>query len=35
MEDIMTEKNYICKDQAGNILVSIEKMSEEELSQSP
>ena len=35
MEDNMTEKNYICKDQNGNILVSIEKMSEEELSESP
>ena len=31
----MTEKDYICKDQDGNILVSIEKMSEEELSDSP
>ena len=31
----MTEKDYICKDQGGNILVSIEKMSEEELSASP
>ena len=34
MEDNMTEKNYICKDQDGNILVSIEKISEEELSES-
>ena len=31
----MTEKDYICKDQDGNILVSIEKMSEKELSESP
>ena len=31
----MTEKNYICKDQDGNILVLIEKMSEEALSESP
>ena len=31
----MTEKDYICKDQDGNILVSIEKISEEELSESP
>ena len=31
----MPKKNYICKDQDGNILVSIEKMSEEELSDSP
>ena len=31
----MPGKNYICKDQDGNILVSIEKMSEEELSDSP
>ena len=30
----MTEKDYICKDQDGNILVSIEKMSEKELSES-
>ena len=30
----MPEKNYICKDQDGNTLVSIEKMSEEELSES-
>ena len=35
MEENMTEKNYICKDQDGNILVSIEKISEEELSESP
>ena len=31
----MTEKNYICKDQDGNVLLTIEKMSEEELSGSP
>ena len=31
----MTEKDYICKDQDGNILVSIEKISEKELSESP
>jgi len=31
----MPEKNYICKDGDGNILVSIEKISEEELSKSP
>ncbi|MCR5385337.1 MAG: NUDIX domain-containing protein [Saccharofermentans sp.] len=31
----MTEKDFICKDQDGNILVSIEKMSEKELSESP
>lgn len=31
----MPEKNIICKDQDGNILVSVEKMSEEELSESP
>ena len=31
----MPEKDYICKDQKGNTLVSIEKMSEEELSKSP
>ena len=31
----MPEKNYICKDQDGNTLVLIEKMSEEELSESP
>ena len=30
----MPEKNYICKDQDGNTLVSIEKMREEELSES-
>lgn len=29
------EKNYICKDQDGNVLLTIEKMSEEELSGSP
>ena len=28
-------ENYICKDQAGNTLVSIDKMSEEELCESP
>ena len=31
----MTEKNYICKDQDGNALLSIEKIGEEELSGSP
>ena len=31
----MPEKDYICRDQDGNILVLIEKMSEEELSESP
>ena len=31
----MMEENYICKDQDGNVLVSIEKISEEELSKSP
>ena len=31
----MPEKDYICRDQDGNILVMIEKMSEEELSESP
>ena len=31
----MPEKNYICKDQDGNILVMIEKMSEAVLSESP
>ena len=31
----MTEKDYICKDQDGNILLLIEKMSEKELSESP
>ena len=31
----MPKKNYICKDQDGNILVSIEKMSEADLSASP
>ena len=31
----MTEKDHICKDQDGNILVSIENISEEELSESP
>ena len=31
----MTEKNFICKDQDGNVLLTIEKMSEEELSGSP
>lgn len=35
MRDNMPEKNYICKDGDGNILVSIEKISEEELSKSP
>ena len=35
MEYDMTEKDYICKDQDGNILVAIEKMSEDELSASP
>ena len=29
------EKNYICRDQDGNILVLIDKTSEEELSESP
>ena len=31
----MPEKDHLCRDQDGNILVSIEKMSEEELSESP
>ena len=31
----MPEKNYICKDKDGNTLVLIDKMSEEELSESP
>jgi len=31
----MPKKNYTCKDQDGNILVSIEKMSEADLSASP
>lgn len=31
----MQGKDYICKDQDGNILVSIEKMSEEVLSENP
>ena len=31
----MPEKDCICKDQDGNILISIEKMSEEELSENP
>ena len=31
----MQEKNYICKDEKGNILGSIENMSEEELCASP
>jgi len=35
MEDNMPEKKYICKDQDGNILDLIDKMSEEELSESP
>ena len=35
MEDNIMEENYICKDEKGNILASIEKMSEEELSSSP
>lgn len=35
MEDNIMEENYICKDEKGNILASIEKMSEEELSASP
>ena len=30
----MTEKKFICKDQDGNALIAIEKMSEEELSKS-
>lgn len=30
----MPEKNYICRDQDGNMLLSIEKMSEDELSES-
>ena len=35
MEDNIMEENYICKDEKGNILASIEKISEEELSASP
>ena len=35
MEDSMTENDYICKDQDGNVLVLIDKMSEKELSESP
>ena len=35
MEDNVMEENYICKDEKGNILASIEKISEEELSASP
>ena len=35
MEDSMMENDYICKDQDGNVLVLIDKMSEEELSESP
>ena len=31
----MPEKDHLCRDQDGNILVSIETMSEEELSESP
>ena len=31
----MEEKDYICKDEKGNFLVSIDKMSEEELSGNP
>lgn len=35
MGDNVMEENYICKDEKGNILASIEKISEEELSASP